>query len=161
MIAMLDWELSTLGHPLADLAYNCMRYHIVNPLDRDSGRRGLRCAQEFRAKRSTCAKYCRTHRTRRHRPVGVLRSVLDVPPGFDQPRCLQARPRRQRELDRSDALQRDLPAARRYGLEHPRNRAPHLNRVTARIAASFSGRPAATIQVVRVAAIPTGTGDAG
>jgi len=28
VIAVLDWELSTLGHPLADLAYNCMVYHI-------------------------------------------------------------------------------------------------------------------------------------
>jgi aminoglycoside phosphotransferase (APT) family kinase protein len=27
-IALLDWELSTLGHPLADLAYNCMAWHI-------------------------------------------------------------------------------------------------------------------------------------
>ena len=27
VIAVLDWELSTLGHPLADLAYNCMPYH--------------------------------------------------------------------------------------------------------------------------------------
>jgi aminoglycoside phosphotransferase (APT) family kinase protein len=27
MIAVLDWELSTIGHPLADLAYNCMLYH--------------------------------------------------------------------------------------------------------------------------------------
>ncbi|RJR42977.1 MAG: phosphotransferase family protein, partial [Desulfobacteraceae bacterium] len=26
--AVLDWELSTLGHPLADLAYNCMVYHF-------------------------------------------------------------------------------------------------------------------------------------
>ena len=26
-IAVLDWELSTLGNPLADLAYNCMKYH--------------------------------------------------------------------------------------------------------------------------------------
>jgi aminoglycoside phosphotransferase (APT) family kinase protein len=25
--AVLDWELSTLGHPLADLAYNCILYH--------------------------------------------------------------------------------------------------------------------------------------
>jgi aminoglycoside phosphotransferase (APT) family kinase protein len=27
VIALLDWELSTLGHPLADLAYNCVPYH--------------------------------------------------------------------------------------------------------------------------------------
>ena len=26
--AVLDWELSTLGHPLADLAYLCMSYHL-------------------------------------------------------------------------------------------------------------------------------------
>jgi aminoglycoside phosphotransferase (APT) family kinase protein len=29
VIALLDWELSTLGHPLADLAYNCMPYHAT------------------------------------------------------------------------------------------------------------------------------------
>lgn len=28
VIAILDWELSTLGHPLADLAYNCLGYHV-------------------------------------------------------------------------------------------------------------------------------------
>ena len=28
VIAVLDWELSTLGHPLADLAYSCMGYHL-------------------------------------------------------------------------------------------------------------------------------------
>jgi len=28
VLAVLDWELSTLGHPLADLAYNCMGYHL-------------------------------------------------------------------------------------------------------------------------------------
>ncbi len=27
VIAVLDWELSTLGHPLADLAYTCLVYH--------------------------------------------------------------------------------------------------------------------------------------
>jgi aminoglycoside phosphotransferase (APT) family kinase protein len=28
IIAVLDWELSTLGHPLADLAYNCIPWHV-------------------------------------------------------------------------------------------------------------------------------------
>jgi aminoglycoside phosphotransferase (APT) family kinase protein len=28
IIAVLDWELSTLGHPLADLSYHCMPWHI-------------------------------------------------------------------------------------------------------------------------------------
>ena len=28
--AVLDWELSTLGHPLADLAYQCMQWRLPN-----------------------------------------------------------------------------------------------------------------------------------
>jgi aminoglycoside phosphotransferase (APT) family kinase protein len=28
VIAILDWELSTLGHPLADFSYHCMAWHI-------------------------------------------------------------------------------------------------------------------------------------
>ena len=27
VIAVLDWELSTIGHPLGDLAYACMLFH--------------------------------------------------------------------------------------------------------------------------------------
>jgi aminoglycoside phosphotransferase (APT) family kinase protein len=27
-LALLDWELSTLGHPLADFSYLCMSWHI-------------------------------------------------------------------------------------------------------------------------------------
>ncbi len=29
ILAVLDWELSTLGHPLVDLAYFCMRYRLT------------------------------------------------------------------------------------------------------------------------------------
>ncbi|MCS7100530.1 MAG: phosphotransferase [Burkholderiaceae bacterium] len=28
IVAVLDWELSTLGHPLADFSYHCMSWHI-------------------------------------------------------------------------------------------------------------------------------------
>ncbi len=28
ILAVLDWELSTLGHPLADFSYHCMSWHI-------------------------------------------------------------------------------------------------------------------------------------
>ncbi|MEM9638619.1 MAG: phosphotransferase [Pseudomonadota bacterium] len=28
VVALLDWELSTLGHPLADLAYQCMHWRL-------------------------------------------------------------------------------------------------------------------------------------
>ena len=34
IIAVLDWELSTLGHPLADFAYHCMSWHIPPSLSR-------------------------------------------------------------------------------------------------------------------------------
>ncbi|TCD23788.1 phosphotransferase family protein [Pseudomonas sp. IC_126] len=36
--AILDWELSTVGHPLADLAYFCLPYHLPAGVD---GLRGL------------------------------------------------------------------------------------------------------------------------
>lgn len=37
VIGLLDWELSTLGHPLADLAYQCMQWHLPH----DGPLRGL------------------------------------------------------------------------------------------------------------------------
>ena len=30
-LAVIDWELSTLGHPLSDLAYTCMLYEVTLP----------------------------------------------------------------------------------------------------------------------------------
>jgi len=29
VVAIIDWELSTLGHPLADVAYSCIRWHVA------------------------------------------------------------------------------------------------------------------------------------
>jgi aminoglycoside phosphotransferase (APT) family kinase protein len=56
--AIVDWELSTLGHPLADLAYNCLTYHLpADALGRadaaDPDRRGLPGEAEY------VAAYCR------------------------------------------------------------------------------------------------------
>ena len=34
VIAVLDWELSTLGHPLADFSYHCMSWHIPATMGR-------------------------------------------------------------------------------------------------------------------------------
>ncbi len=57
MIAVLDWELSTIGHPLADLAYNCMGYHVQNP--RQGGLVGVDfAASGIPAERDYVAKYC-------------------------------------------------------------------------------------------------------
>lgn len=33
VVAVLDWELSTLGHPLADLAYQCMQWRLPHQGD--------------------------------------------------------------------------------------------------------------------------------
>jgi aminoglycoside phosphotransferase (APT) family kinase protein len=41
IIAVLDWELATLGHPLADLAYACMSYHIPAGSDARGGLAGM------------------------------------------------------------------------------------------------------------------------
>jgi aminoglycoside phosphotransferase (APT) family kinase protein len=38
VVAILDWELSTLGHPIADLAYYCLPYHLPSDLH---GMRGV------------------------------------------------------------------------------------------------------------------------
>ena len=64
MLAVLDWELSTIGHPLADLAYNCMGYHVMNP--RQGGLVGLDyAATGIPSEKDYVAKYCaRTGRAR-------------------------------------------------------------------------------------------------
>jgi aminoglycoside phosphotransferase (APT) family kinase protein len=33
VVAVLDWELATIGHPLADLAYNCLAYRLSGTHD--------------------------------------------------------------------------------------------------------------------------------
>jgi aminoglycoside phosphotransferase (APT) family kinase protein len=45
VIAVLDWELSTLGHPLADLAYNCMPYSLPHDGTSLNGLVGLDIAE--------------------------------------------------------------------------------------------------------------------
>ena len=37
VVAVLDWELSTLGHPLADFSYHCMAWHIPHAMGRGIG----------------------------------------------------------------------------------------------------------------------------
>jgi aminoglycoside phosphotransferase (APT) family kinase protein len=58
IIAVVDWELSTLGHPLADLAYNCLTYHLppeaLGLVDQDDDdRAGMPSEEEH------VAMYCR------------------------------------------------------------------------------------------------------
>ena len=63
ILAVLDWELSTLGHPLVDLAYLCMRYHLS--ADQFKGLGGLdTAALQIPSEAECVADYCR----RRGRP---------------------------------------------------------------------------------------------
>ncbi len=58
--AVLDWELSTLGHPLADLGYACMGYHIPADAGFLSGLKGLDLpALGIPTEDETVAAYCR------------------------------------------------------------------------------------------------------
>lgn len=43
VLAVLDWELSTLGDPLADLAYNCLPYHLPSVSQAGVGMWAGRC----------------------------------------------------------------------------------------------------------------------
>ncbi len=52
--AVLDWELSTIGHPLGDLAYCCIPYHLPHSKDGVKGllgldleANGIPCEQDF------------------------------------------------------------------------------------------------------------------
>jgi aminoglycoside phosphotransferase (APT) family kinase protein len=88
ILAVLDWELSTLGHPLADFSYHCMSWHIpqgqfrgIGGLDLES--LGIPSEEEY------IAKYCeRTGRTIRRedftfylaynmfRMAGILQGIM-------------------------------------------------------------------------------------
>jgi aminoglycoside phosphotransferase (APT) family kinase protein len=60
IIAVLDWELSTLGHPLADLSYQCMAWEL--PASEDGGILGLggldRAALGLPSNDDYIARYC-------------------------------------------------------------------------------------------------------
>ena len=58
IVAVVDWELSTLGHPLADLAYNCLTYYLPpEALGRVDAADGDRAGMPDEA--SYVAAYCR------------------------------------------------------------------------------------------------------
>ena len=58
IVAIVDWELSTLGHPLADLAYNCLTYHLP-PEALGRARPATRIAAGLPDEASYVAAYCR------------------------------------------------------------------------------------------------------
>jgi len=67
--AVLDWELSTLGHPLADFSYHCMAWHIAPGMFRGIGGLDLE-ALGIPLERDYIASYCR--RTGRADPEALM-----------------------------------------------------------------------------------------
>ncbi len=54
LLAIIDWELSTIGHPFSDLAYQCMQWRLPNRDDHARpGRRRSARRSAFRPRRST------------------------------------------------------------------------------------------------------------
>lgn len=69
VLAVLDWELSTLGHPLADFSYHCMAWHIPPGTFRGIG--GLdHAALGIPDEREYVRRYCQ--RTGRADPDAVM-----------------------------------------------------------------------------------------
>jgi len=67
--AVLDWELSTLGHPLADFSYHCMGWHIEPGVFRGIGGLDL-AALGIPSEREYVRRYC--ERTGRGDPEAVM-----------------------------------------------------------------------------------------
>ena len=69
VLAVLDWELSTLGHPLADFSYHCMSWHIAPGQFRGIGGCDL-AALGIPDERAYVRRYC--ERTGRPDPDAVM-----------------------------------------------------------------------------------------
>jgi aminoglycoside phosphotransferase (APT) family kinase protein len=63
VVAVLDWELSTLGHPLADFSYHCMAWHIPPGISAASAGWTWRPGHSVRSR--TTSALLRAHRPRR------------------------------------------------------------------------------------------------
>jgi len=60
VIALLDWELSTLGHPFADVGYQCMQLRLPPRVGSVSGLRGRDLAElGIPTEKEYVASYCR------------------------------------------------------------------------------------------------------
>ena len=59
IIAVLDWELSTLGHPFADLAYQCMQLRMPQGIGSLDGLKGVdRASLGIPTEKEYVAQYC-------------------------------------------------------------------------------------------------------
>ena len=106
--AVLDWELSTLGNPLADFSYYLMQW--VMPASAGRGLGGL----DLGGAGHPCSgagggALLRPDRPRRPAAAGLVLRLQPVPPGRHHRRHRRARARRHRRQ----------PPGRRHGRSHP------------------------------------------
>ena len=118
MLAVLDWELSTLGHPLADFALqlHALAHRTARASGRARGRRPRRARHPDRA--GVRRRLLPAHRAHRRRALELLSRLLAVPARVDRAGGLQARARRECELRGGDHVWGDLPVAGVSGLGH-------------------------------------------
>jgi aminoglycoside phosphotransferase (APT) family kinase protein len=69
VLAILDWELSTIGHPLADFSYHCMSWHIPASMSRGIGGVDI-AALGIPSEKEYVRRYC--ERTGRGDPDAVM-----------------------------------------------------------------------------------------
>ena len=158
-LAVIDWELSTLGHPLSDLAYTCMLYDVDASQDRRS------CGRRFREERdpgrkppssTATARLSRPRRRSRPQLLQGLFTVSSPPPSRRvstneastemraprRPRCLAPRFRTSRgsraTLSESDELHDST--YRRLQAQGPLSQRRRARRVRRTNAQGISGR---------------------
>ncbi len=114
-VAVLDWELSTLGHPFADLAALLMQWRMP-PGPEGRGLAGVdRAALGIPADAAFVDRYCERTRDRRHPSAQLLRGVRLLPHGGDPAGGEEAGARRQRLEPRAGVEDGHLCAALRPG----------------------------------------------
>ena len=96
VLAVLDWELSTLGHPLADFSYHCMSWHIPAESGRGIGGADLAGARHSRTRRTTSAATASA-------PGAPRRRLLERSPRLELLHRLQPVPHRRHPAGRRQA----------------------------------------------------------
>ncbi len=101
LVAVLDWELSTLGHPFADLAYQCMQWRLPNAGE-SRGLAGLdRNALGIPTEEQYVATYCERMGLSEVPQLELPARLQFLPHRGDRAGRLQARARRQRLQSRA------------------------------------------------------------
>ena len=94
VVAVLDWELSTIGHPLSDLAYCCSAYHICRAPAVAASTASISPRSAFPTEAQFLDELSSESGTRGHPALDVLHRVLDVSLRGDSRRRVSAQRRR-------------------------------------------------------------------